>query len=92
MPEHGPPMAASAVDVLRRYADRVVSIHLKDGPINSDPNQHVAVGSGQMPVREIVQAARQAIHVVELDGYSGADIFDPLRDSVTYLRGRRSTT
>jgi sugar phosphate isomerase/epimerase len=78
--------------VLRRYADRVVSIHLKDGPINLDDNQHVAVGFGQMPIPEIVQAARQAIHVVELDGYSGTDIFDPLRDSVTYLGGRRRTT
>ncbi len=33
---------SSAVDVLRRYGDRVVSIHLKDGPINLDDNQHVA--------------------------------------------------
>jgi hypothetical protein len=42
---------------------------------------------------EIVpQNAPLSVQLYTIDGYSGTDIFDPLRDSVTYLRGRQRTT
>ena len=73
-----------AVGLLERLGDRVQFIHVKDGDISRDNLKQVAVGSGRMPVTEILAAAPQAVRVVELDDFAG-DVFDALADSVTYL-------
>jgi sugar phosphate isomerase/epimerase len=74
-----------AVDLLERLGTRVQAIHVKDGAINRDNKQQVAVGSGSMPVLEILAAAPQALRVVELDDFDG-DVFGALADSIAFLR------
>ncbi|MGV8895288.1 MAG: sugar phosphate isomerase/epimerase family protein [Rhodoglobus sp.] len=74
-----------AVSLLERLGDSVAFIHIKDGDISEDNKAQVAVGSGRMPVADVLAAAPQAVRVVELDDFSG-DVFDALADSVTFLR------
>ncbi|MFJ2766999.1 sugar phosphate isomerase/epimerase family protein [Streptomyces sp. NPDC087300] len=72
--------------LLRRLGDRVVALHLKDGPgTKEDPN--VAVGEGTMGVPEIVAAAPRALRVVEFDACAGTadDLLDALAASRAYL-------
>ena len=75
--------AGDAVGTLERLGDRVQFIHVKDGPVGQTDDQ-VAVGSGAMPVLEVLAAAPQAVPVVELDGFAG-DIFDALQGSFDFL-------
>jgi sugar phosphate isomerase/epimerase len=72
------------VGVLKRLGDRVIAIHVKDGPPSEDILDQVAVGSGKMPVKEIIAAAPNALRVVELDD-SRADRFEAIADSYAYL-------
>ncbi|MBC7592317.1 MAG: sugar phosphate isomerase/epimerase [Salinibacterium sp.] len=74
-----------AVRLLERLGDRVRFIHVKDGDISTENKAQVAVGSGRMPVAEVLAAAPQAVRVVELDDFAG-DVFDALADSITFLR------
>jgi sugar phosphate isomerase/epimerase len=54
--------------LLRRLGDRVRYLHVKDGPIGTRDDVMTAVGSGRMPVAEILAACPSAEwHVVELD-------------------------
>lgn len=70
---------ADAVAMLRRLGDRVVSLHLKDGPgVKGAPNQ--AVGSGVLPLAEILAAAPAAGRVIELEECAG-DVFEALAAS-----------
>lgn len=73
-----------AVELLQRLGERVAFIHVKDGDVSRDDTKQVAVGSGRMPVPDILAAAPQAVRVVELDDFDG-DVFDALADSVAYL-------
>ncbi|HEY4224790.1 MAG TPA: sugar phosphate isomerase/epimerase [Pseudolysinimonas sp.] len=75
---------ASAADLLRTFGDRVVAIHVKDGAVSQDDQEQTAVGSGKLDVLAILDAAPQALRVVELDGFRG-DMFDALRDSFAFL-------
>lgn len=70
--------------LLRRLGDRVRFLHVKDGPATLDVREQVAVGAGSLDVAAIIGAAPQAQRVVELDDFAG-DVFEALRDSVTYL-------
>lgn len=72
------------VALLRRLGDRVTALHLKDGPGTADPRDQVAVGSGTLPVRDIVEAAPNALRVIELDDTRG-DRFQAVADSFAYL-------
>ncbi|GAA4964260.1 sugar phosphate isomerase/epimerase [Kineococcus glutinatus] len=72
------------VALLRRLGERVVALHVKDGPVTKDNLDQVAVGRGSMPVRDIVEAAPQALRVVELDDSRG-DRFQAVADSFAYL-------
>lgn len=73
------------VKLLDRLGDRVRLLHIKDGPITKEVKDQVAVGSGMMPVREILNAATSLdVAVVELDDFDG-DIFTALEDSWAYL-------
>ncbi|MGQ7786574.1 sugar phosphate isomerase/epimerase family protein [Nesterenkonia sp. K-15-9-6] len=76
----------SAPDLLRRLGERVVAIHVKDGPKTKENTDQVAVGSGSMPIAEILAAAPQALPVVELDDFAG-EIFDAVVASHAHLAG-----
>jgi sugar phosphate isomerase/epimerase len=70
--------------LLRRLGDRVRYLHVKDGPITkNDPM--TAVGSGLMPVPEILAACPSAQwHVVELDRCA-TDMLTAVGDSLAWL-------
>jgi sugar phosphate isomerase/epimerase len=72
------------VELLKRLGDRVVAIHVKDGPGTTDNLDQVAVGKGSMPVRAIIEAAPNALRVIELDD-SREDRFQAVADSYEYL-------
>jgi len=78
-----------AAELLARLGDKVQFLHVKDGPKNKNDVEQVAVGRGSMPVRDILQAARQATPVVELDDHVG-DVFTALADSLEFLQGVRA--
>jgi sugar phosphate isomerase/epimerase len=72
------------VEVLGRLGDRVVAIHVKDGPGSKETKDQVAVGSGSLPIREIIEAAPNALRVIELDD-SRDNRFTAVSDSFAYL-------
>lgn len=76
---------ADVVALLRKLGDRVVSLHVKDGPVRKG-EPHVAIGTGAMPVPDILAAAPNATRVVEFDECA-TDIFVALRESRDYLAG-----
>ncbi|MFI6504238.1 sugar phosphate isomerase/epimerase family protein [Nonomuraea typhae] len=69
--------------LLRRLGDRVLALHVKDGPGVKD-QPHTAVGSGALPVPEILSARPGALRIVELDSCDG-DVFEALAASHAYL-------
>ena len=72
------------VAVLNRLGDRVAAIHVKDGPGTPDTKDQVAVGSGSLPIRDILAAAPHALRIVELDD-SRVDRFTAITDSFNWL-------
>ncbi len=74
-----------APGLLRRLGERVRFIHVKDGQRAKDVNTQTAVGSGELPIAEIVAAAPQALQVVELDEFPAGDVFDALSESRRFL-------
>lgn len=72
------------VELLGRLGDRVVALHVKDGPATKDVKDQVAVGSGSLPIRAIIEAAPSALRVIELDD-SRVDRFTAVADSFAYL-------
>ena len=72
------------VAFLDRLGQRAQFLHIKDGDISQDDKKQVAVGSGRMPVLDILAAAPHATRVIELDDFEG-DVFDALADSISYL-------
>lgn len=75
---------ANVPALLERLGDRVVALHVKDGDGSLDTSRQVAVGSGTLPIRAIVDAAPRALRVVELDGTVG-DLFEALAASRAFL-------
>jgi sugar phosphate isomerase/epimerase len=75
--------------LLARLGERVVALHIKDGDGTLDPKAQVAVGSGSLPVWDIIDAAPDALRVVELDDTQGS-VIDALRDSRSFLHAGRS--
>lgn len=74
------------VELLGRLGDRVRLIHIKDGPLTSDTKAQLPAGQGQVPVLEIIAAAKSLeVGVVEFDDYAG-DIFDGVAQSLAYLQ------
>ena len=72
------------VGLLNRLGDRVVAIHVKDGPGTAETKDQVAVGSGSLPIRDIIDAAPDALRVIELDDSRG-DRFQAVADSIRFL-------
>ena len=73
------------VALLQRLGERVVALHLKDGPVSADPADQVPLGQGRMPVADLVAAAPRALRVIELDDSRG-DLLQAVADSATFLR------
>lgn len=72
------------VALLSTLGGRVKALHIKDGPGTREPADQVAVGAGDMPVRDIIEAAPAALRVIELDDSRG-DRFQAVADSFDYL-------
>lgn len=79
---------ADPVEVINAFGNRVRLVHVKDGPADVPGSDMVAVGSGEMPVADIVAAATHAEwHVVELDRCD-TDMFEAVEASYNFLVGR----
>jgi len=71
--------------LLRRLGERVRYLHVKDGPVISRHDFMTAVGTGRMPVAEILGAAPWVDwHVVELDRCA-TDMLAAVEDSLAWL-------
>jgi sugar phosphate isomerase/epimerase len=74
------------VALLERLGDRVRLIHIKDGPVSTDTKAQLPAGQGQIPVLDVIAAAKSLeVGVVEFDDYAG-DIFDGIAQSLAYLQ------
>jgi sugar phosphate isomerase/epimerase len=77
--------------LLGRLGDRVRYLHVKDGPVTRD-DPMTAVGTGRMPVAEILAACPSAEwHVVELDRCA-TDMLTAVRMSIDWLTSRGLAT
>jgi len=72
------------VPLLRTLGEKVIALHVKDGPATHENKDQVAVGSGSLPIRDIIEAAPTALRVIELDDSRG-DRFQAVADSVAFL-------
>ena len=70
--------------LLPALGDRVVALHIKDGPGTTETKDQVAVGQGSLPIADIIAAAPDALRVVELDDSRG-DRFQAVADSYAFL-------
>ena len=75
------------VALLKRLGDRVVALHIKDGPATTETKDQVAVGQGSLPIADIIAAAPDALRVIELDDSRG-DRFQAIADSYAYLTSK----
>ncbi len=75
------------VALLKRLGDRVVALHIKDGPATTETKDQVAVGQGSLPIADIIAAAPDALRVIELDDSRG-DRFQAIADSYTFLTSK----
>jgi sugar phosphate isomerase/epimerase len=75
--------------LLTRLGDRVVALHLKDGDGTLDTSKQVPLGSGVLPVWDIVDAAPDALRVVELDD-SETDLLEAVRAGREFLLADRA--
>ena len=75
------------VALLKRLGDRVVALHIKDGPATTETKDQVAVGQGSLPIEEIIAAAPNALRVIELDDSRG-DRFQAVADSYAFLTSK----
>jgi sugar phosphate isomerase/epimerase len=75
------------VALLGRLGDRVCYLHVKDGPVVNREDFMTAVGSGRMPVAEILAASPSTWHVVELDRCA-TDMMTAVGDSLAWLTAR----
>ncbi|MFF1633338.1 sugar phosphate isomerase/epimerase family protein [Leifsonia sp. NPDC058248] len=73
--------------LVTKLGDRVVALHIKDGPATAETKDQVAVGQGSLPVEEIIAAAPNALRVIELDDSRG-DRFQAVADSLAFLTSK----
>ena len=78
---------ADPVAYLPKLGDRVVALHIKDGPGTHDNKDQVAVGQGSLPIEQIIAAAPNALRVIELDDSRG-DRFQAVADSFAFLTSK----
>lgn len=75
------------ITLLPKLGDRVVALHIKDGPGTTETKDQVAVGQGSLPIEQIIAAAPDALRVIELDDSRG-DRFQAVADSYAFLTGK----
>lgn len=81
---------ANAVDILTSLGERVKFIHIKDGPLTKDNKAQVPAGQGQVPIWDVIGAAKHLeVGVVEFDDYAG-DIFDGIAASLAFLNAGKA--
>jgi sugar phosphate isomerase/epimerase len=74
------------IALLERLGDRVVAIHIKDGPVNKDKQAQLPAGQGAVDIWGVIAAAKNLeVGVVEFDDYSG-DVFEGVAMSLRYLQ------
>ena len=78
---------ADPVEILTRLGERVVALHVKDGPISRDIEAQLPAGSGRMAFPEILAAAPSARPVLEFDAYAG-DLDEGIAAGIAFLRGQ----
>ena len=82
------------VDMLKKYHDRIASIHLKDrvGPSNKAGNPDLPFGKGETPLKEILLTIQQnhwdiPCHIeIEYKPESNSDSVKEVKKSVEYCR------
>jgi sugar phosphate isomerase/epimerase len=74
--------------LITRLGDRVVALHLKDGDGSLDVTKQVPLGSGVVPVWDIIAAAPDALRVVELDD-SETDLLEAVQAGREFLLAGR---
>ena len=77
--------AVDPVALLGRLGERVVAIHVKDGPATMDMSAQQPAGQGVMPIADVLAAAPNARPVIEFDAYAG-DIFEGIAESLAFVR------
>ena len=81
---------ANAVDILTSLGERVKYIHIKDGPLTTDPKAQLPAGQGEVPVWDVIGAAKHLeLGVVEFDDYAG-DIFEGIAASLAFLNAGKA--
>ena len=80
------------VGLLQRLGDRVVAVHVKDGPMRPGitsrqlPTDQQPAGHGDVPLAAALEAAKSIDYaVIEFDHYEG-DVFAGIAESYAYLR------
>lgn len=80
------------VGLLQRLGDRVVAVHVKDGPMREGitsrqmPKDQAPAGTGDVPLAEALKAAPGISYaVIEYDHYEG-DVFAAISQSYTWLK------
>ncbi len=76
-----------AAEQVKKFKDRCVLLHIKDGMFDKEHNTMVAVGSGKNNIKEIIAAADEKVTrwmVVELDRCD-TDMFEAVEQSYKYL-------
>ena len=77
----------NAPELLKRLGARVKALHIKDGGLNTDASGQVPAGQGQVPVREVLAAAPDALRVIEFDEYAG-DLYAGIEASYQFLTAK----
>jgi len=72
-------------DILKRFGNRVLSVHLKDGPMEKG-KQQTALGDGKMDMPHVLSSLPDSVEwvVVELDGCN-TDMMEAVRKSAEFL-------
>ena len=70
--------------LLGALGERVVALHLKDGPLTGVTADQLPLGSGELPAAQVLAAATALeVPVIEFDAYAG-DIFDGVAAAYAY--------
>lgn len=73
--------------LLRRLGDRVIALHLKDGPLTGVTADQLPLGNGDLPAAAIVAAAPGVqVPVLEFDHYAG-DMLEGIATGYAYATG-----
>lgn len=76
--------------IIKKYADRTLCMHIKDGPATSPDDSMVAIGTGSQDFSAIIEASAGNAQwlVVEFDKCD-TDIFEALGESMDYLKDKK---